>query len=442
MKTSTPMLELVPLTTARAKGSKDPMTWLFRAKLSSPSQSVAPKRPSVNLAIVIDRSGSMGTTSPSGKTALDEAKEAALAMIMSMDPADRVALVCYDNSVSVVLPSMLVSEAQEIAALRLAGVRTGGSTALHAGWLAGANAIAEFVPTYGVSRVVLLSDGQANHGVVDPAQIALEAAQLSEAGVGTSTYGLGQGFNEFLMTQMAVGGTACYAQDATELEPYFAQEFSLLSNTIGQQVRVRLEAKTASGKKLSVTGLRLRSTPAGWVLSNLLDDAWSWALFEIAAPKGDEVIECTARLEWKGVDGNIHEASTAASQKSLVKPGKVNSEVEERRREVEASLLADQAADAARRRDHVALRVSLSNMASMSASNAYVGGLSANLQAMADSGDMEGLAKEATYGSVSMTTRQVDAKEDFTVLSADRLGLRKAFQGKVQRSPEAPSKKE
>jgi Ca-activated chloride channel family protein len=428
-------IELIPLTVHRAKSSTDAQTWLFRAKLKAPTN---PKkvisRPSVNLAIVIDRSGSMNTACHSGKSALEEAKSAAIAMIHSMADSDRVSIVCYDQDVTMVLPSTPVSEAKFLAGPRLAQVSPGGSTALHAGWLAGAHAIADFVSQYGVSRVILLSDGQANHGVTDEARISAEAAQLNETGIGTSTYGLGAYFNERLMSQMAVGGNACYAEDSVQLEPYFAQEFALLSNTIGQQVRIELSAIDSAGAPLVIKALRCRQVGPGWSLSNLLNDAWSWAIFEVAAPVGAGAVKCSAELFWKDASGKNRSASVSVAQTAAPKAGRAHAEVRERRREVDAAILAEQVADQARRGDYVNLANSLRTMSSTSANNAYLQGFAGNLQAMASAGQMESLVKEATYGASTLSTRQVDAKEDHKILIADRLGLRKAVQGVVSRT--------
>ena len=55
-------------------------------------------------------------------------------------------------------------------------------------------------------RVILLSDGQANEGIVDQDQIAEQVRALANAGVTTTTVGIGVGFNEELMTAIANAG--------------------------------------------------------------------------------------------------------------------------------------------------------------------------------------------------------------------------------------------
>jgi Ca-activated chloride channel family protein len=67
--------------------------------------------------------------------------------------------------------------------------------------------------------VLLLSDGQANAGMTSVDEIALQVAQLADTGVTTSTYGLGEGFNEELMVAIARSGrgNGYYSENAEHL---------------------------------------------------------------------------------------------------------------------------------------------------------------------------------------------------------------------------------
>jgi hypothetical protein len=49
-------------------------------------------------------------------------------------------------------------------------------------------------------RVLLLTDGQGNHGIVDSAVLVRNAAELSEEGMTTTTMGYGEDFNDNLLT--------------------------------------------------------------------------------------------------------------------------------------------------------------------------------------------------------------------------------------------------
>ena len=57
-----------------------------------------------------------------------------------------------------------------------------------------------------LSRVLILSDGCTNKGITDTEEITRYCTNATDHGITTSTYGLGEGFNEELMIQMANGG--------------------------------------------------------------------------------------------------------------------------------------------------------------------------------------------------------------------------------------------
>jgi Ca-activated chloride channel family protein len=129
----------------------------------------ATKRQPLRLAVVIDRSGSMA-----GQP-LAEALRCAEYIGAGLQPTDQLAVVLYDNRVQVPLQ---LHPAGDPARVReaLAGVESGGNTALFDGWQAGAT-ILEGASGEAISRVLLLSDGQANEGLCDPQEIERHCAK-------------------------------------------------------------------------------------------------------------------------------------------------------------------------------------------------------------------------------------------------------------------------
>ena len=177
-----------------------------------------PKR----LALVVDRSGSM-----QGKP-LREALRCVMHIASHLTPKDQLSLVVYDNEVEVMVP---LSEVSSVTAIQQSVdmVQSGGSTDLFSGWLKGAEQL-EGGTARAVSRVILLSDGQANHGKTQISDIEPHCKAWLEKGVSTTTVGLGRGFNEDLMIAMADagGGQQYYGQTAEDLYDSFDQELSLL----------------------------------------------------------------------------------------------------------------------------------------------------------------------------------------------------------------------
>lgn len=392
-----------------------------------------PARPSLNLALVLDVSGSM-----LGRP-LQEAKRAVLAILDRLDGADRVAVLAYDSWVETVLESTPVAQARLVLEAKLATMHSGGNTALHAGWLKGAEAIAPFVGQYGLSRVLLMSDGNANSGERDPDRIAEEAARLAAAGIGTSTYGLGLNFNEELMTKLTRDGQACYAADAEELGPYFEQEFSLLAATVGRRVALTLEV-LADGQAIVPDNLNdFPRHAAGWLLPNVLVGAEVWAAFSLPLPalKPGAVVELSAHINWVDTAGVAHQAHQVSRIPVKARAsGKEDAWATERVREAKGARIQRQAIAEALRGDLAAARASLSNLQASSCQNAYMSGVANNLSSLLDQGNMAGFLKEGLYAATAMSSRVAGTHEDATLMAADPYGLRKVIQGKV--APTAP----
>ena len=196
------------------------------------------ERPPLNLALVIDRSGSMGGTK------LSYARKAARFLAGELTSRDRLAIVSFDDEVNVVVPSRPVADPQPfIAAINT--IHSGGCTALFDGWRAGATQVAEHLDPAAMNRVLLLSDGQANEGLTDTDQIAAKVAGLTQRGISTSAFGLGDDFDEDLMGAMAAAGdgTLAHSETPSQLADLYASELQGLAGTFGRRVSLGLRGK-------------------------------------------------------------------------------------------------------------------------------------------------------------------------------------------------------
>lgn len=191
---------------------------------------VTPKR----LSLVVDRSGSM-----SGQP-LHEALKCVQHIAACMTPQDRISVVVYDDNVNVLMPLGPVTSPDAMKRL-LATVDSGGSTNLFGGWEDGARQL-EKGQDSSISRVILLSDGQVNHGLLDQDAIEKHCREWLAKGVSTTTVGLGRGFNEDLMIAMAKagGGQQYYGQTAADLFDSFDEELSLLQALCMRQLSLKL----------------------------------------------------------------------------------------------------------------------------------------------------------------------------------------------------------
>ncbi|MFM7241813.1 MAG: vWA domain-containing protein, partial [Opitutia bacterium] len=201
-----------------------------------PSNATSATRAPLDLVLVIDRSGSM-----SGEP-LKAAIESASRIIRGLRDDDRVAVVTFDTQVDVVQPLVHPTE-RDALVHRVQSVVSGGSTALFDGWEAGMRQLQGQVSKERIARIILLSDGQANHGLTDEPTIFRHVARAAAAGITTSTVGLGQGFNETLMTGMARAGegAANFGQTADDLDEAFEEQFAILSNAYLRQVSLEIQ---------------------------------------------------------------------------------------------------------------------------------------------------------------------------------------------------------
>ena len=192
-------------------------------------------RPPVNVAFVLDRSGSMaGTKLALAKHAVDRA-------LVGLDPKDRFAIVTYDDHIETIVGSRLATDANKRAArLALQPVDARGSTDLHGGWTRGADAIREHLAAEGVNRVLLLTDGLANVGVIDPGTLAQVAKDLRASGIGTSTFGVGADFNEVLLTAIADagGGHFYFIEHPQQIADFITGELGELLEVVARNVTI------------------------------------------------------------------------------------------------------------------------------------------------------------------------------------------------------------
>lgn len=193
-------------------------------------------RPGLNLALVLDRSGSM---SDRGK--MEYAKQAANYVIDQLMPSDRLAIVEYDDRITTLAHSQRV-ESKRWLKSRINELYPRGSTNLTGGMMQGVDELVEFYSSRGINRVLLLSDGLANRGITSPYQIKQLVRNAKRKGITISTLGLGLDYNEDLMQMIAEygGGTYYYIESPSQMRDIFEQELGNIFATVCKDMKARL----------------------------------------------------------------------------------------------------------------------------------------------------------------------------------------------------------
>ena len=205
-------------------------------KLSSGSvQQGAAERLPLNVGVVLDRSGSMG-----GRP-LDYVKQAAKFLVEQVGANDFLSLTVFDSQVDVVFPAQRVTN-KDVLKQAVESIVPGGSTNLSGGLLRGYEETLKERRSDQVNRVLLLTDGMANAGTVDPDMLAGKSGAMLRKGVSLSTVGVGLHFNEDLLIQLAEAGKGSYyyVREPDEIPSVFASELQGLLSVVAQGISLEV----------------------------------------------------------------------------------------------------------------------------------------------------------------------------------------------------------
>jgi Ca-activated chloride channel family protein len=191
----------------------------------------------LNIAIVLDRSGSMGAE---GK--IENAKAALRAVIDQLRSDDILSIVIYDDEIDVLRPAARVGRKEDVRRL-VDEITPRGWTNLGGGMVEGYRQVRRYASPTMVNRVLLLSDGLANRGITDPAELARIVQRQREAGISISTVGVGLEYNENLMLALSEhgGGNYYFLESARNLASVLRNEFSMATVVLAQDARVELQ---------------------------------------------------------------------------------------------------------------------------------------------------------------------------------------------------------
>jgi Ca-activated chloride channel family protein len=197
--------------------------------------SASHSRPPVNFSAVLDVSGSMqGEKLTQAKLAIRQAAQ-------YLRPGDVFSLVTFESKVaSRFKPTLVDDKTSQAVEACLETIYAGGMTALDGGLERGIQKA--LVHKLETNLVMLLSDGQTNVGEEDLEVIGARALKAREQGILASALGIGEDYNEALLTEIATqgGGRFYHVQNASQISAYVAGELGEVAMLAAKDARIHL----------------------------------------------------------------------------------------------------------------------------------------------------------------------------------------------------------
>jgi Mg-chelatase subunit ChlD len=205
----------------------------FSTALARDRQQLRP----INLALVIDKSGSMADMDK-----MSRVKVALLTLVSQLRDTDTLSIVVFDSEAEVLLPACRMTNREGVKRL-IRQIEPGSSTNIHAGLMLGYKEALSNYRKDSTNRVILLTDGIANQGVTDPAQISRESLSFNDRGIDLSTIGVGLDLNKDLLRQLAQSGRGLFhfVADEQDIEKVFIKELQSLVSPVANEPNVEIE---------------------------------------------------------------------------------------------------------------------------------------------------------------------------------------------------------
>lgn len=275
------------------------------------------RRPPINVALVVDRSGSMAGDR------IEAAKKAAHVALDRLGSDDIVSLVSYNHKVDVLLPASRLGSARQELERAIDRLAVDGTTALYAGTKEGGEQVKKFLSDTKVNRVVLISDGLANVGPSSPQELGELGRQLAGKGISVTTIGLGLDYNEDLMQRLASAsdGNHAFVESPNQLAGIFDKEFGDALSIAAQDVTIVIECRAGFkptrviGREADISGSTIKLK-----MNQLQADNERYVVIEMETPSGGKAGEADVadvKVEYLDLDNGARSEKQASVRARL-----------------------------------------------------------------------------------------------------------------------------
>ena len=257
--------------------------------------------PSVHIGLVLDRSGSM--EGPKWQQAMAGAER----LIDAMDSNDRLSIIGFDNETLVAWPNApMVNPAAAKRSLRQLYPR--GGTNISAGLDLARDDLQRGAPVHDIQHLVLLSDGQANEGILEARTLR---AFIDGFEMPISALGLGLNYDEAYMQILAdaSGGAAHFIENANALSAIFEHELQAAAGAVIKGLDARFIASEGVTVRLAETVNDPDPAVETWTIGSMRAGATRTYLLELklnpAHTPSDQL--GVLQIKYRGQDGSLFE---------------------------------------------------------------------------------------------------------------------------------------
>jgi len=264
-------------------GAQEPV--VVKVALSGLEKTHESDRMPLNIAIVLDKSGSMGS-----QHKMENAKRGAIDLIERLKKGDIVSLVVYDNAPKVLIPAQPLRN-KDLFIHAIQSIQASGSTALYGGVTFGAAEVRKHASDDYVNRILLLSDGLANVGPKSTNDHSRLGQSLETESISVTTVGVGLDYNEDLMTALSdkSAGNSYFANNSDDLPEIFAQEVGEAMTLAARDVVINFQCLRGA-TPISIIGRdgEISGNSLSVKIPNLYSMNEKYVLFEVLVPKSHQ----------------------------------------------------------------------------------------------------------------------------------------------------------